>query len=207
MSLSAQSVSASVSALLPPTGLTGTLQAGPQANLTWKDNATNETGYNLERAVNGGAFATLTTLGVNATSYTDTTILPGNTYTYRVAATSTIGLSAYTNTVAVIVPVAPAAPTSFTVANGPNGNGSSRSVVLTWTANLANVTGFTIQRATNATFTSGLNTVTVAGNTLTLTQTGLTRNTAYYFRIKANNGSFISSAWLNVTPLPITTNP
>jgi len=79
-------------------------------------------------------------------------------------------------------------------------------VVLTWVDLSNNEAGFTIQRATNATFTSGLNTVTVAANSTTLTQTGLARNMQYWYRINANN-IIGSSAWVNATPLPIRTNP
>jgi hypothetical protein len=68
------------------------------------------------------------------------------------------------------------------------------------------VTGFTIQRSTNAAFTAGLNTVNVAPGVRTLQQTGLARNTSYFYRIRANNG-LVSSAWVTATPLPITTNP
>ena len=46
-----------------PTGLTATLQSGPQVGLTWTDNATNETGFVVERAVGAGAFSTLATVG------------------------------------------------------------------------------------------------------------------------------------------------
>ena len=57
-----------------------------------------------------------------------------------------------------------------------------------------------------STFTAGLNTITVGAAVRTLAQTGLARNTSYFYRIRANSG-VVSSAWLNATPLPITTNP
>ena len=44
-----------------PTNLTATLLAGPQVSLTWTDNATNETGFVVQRSDNGGAFATIAT--------------------------------------------------------------------------------------------------------------------------------------------------
>jgi hypothetical protein len=205
MSLTAQSVSTPVSVIPAPTNLTATLQAGPQIRLAWTDNTSNETGYVVERSVNGGAFATLTTLAANATSYVNTGSQAGATYAYRVAATSAAGPSAYSNTAQVVVPVAPAAPTSLSAANGAN-SGNNRSVILNWTANLTNVTGFTIQRATNAAFTSGLASVPAAATATTYTWTGLSRNTSYYFRIVANNG-FVPSAPTNATPFPILTNP
>ena len=72
--------------------------------------------------------------------------------------------------------------------------------------NAANETNFTVQRATNATFTTGLNSATLAANATTLTQT-VTRNTTYYYRIRANNTVSGSSAWVNALPFPIRTGP
>lgn len=183
--------------------------------MAWTDNATTESGFAIQRAANGGAFATIAVAparnNTGNTTFVDTTVQPGITYSYRVAAVNLAGgvsaLSAYTNTASVVMPPAPAVPSSLRAAAGPNGNGNNRSVILTWTqANALNVTGFTIQRSTNAAFTAGLNTANVAAGLRTLTQTGLARNTSYFYRIRANNTP-VFSAWLNATPLPITTNP
>jgi hypothetical protein len=178
--------------------------------LTWTDNATNETGFILERSVNGGAFQVLTNppahTGTGFVTFVDTPVTAGTTYAYQVRATNTSGPSGNSNTVTLTVPAVPTAPSSFTATNGAN-QGNLRRVVLNWTDNSNNETGFSIQRATNAGFTTGLNTVAVGANVQTFTQTGLTRNTNYYFRIRANNGSIISSGWVNATPLPIQTNP
>jgi FtsP/CotA-like multicopper oxidase with cupredoxin domain len=209
MSLTAQSVSAQVDIILAPTGLTATLQAGPQVRLNWTDNSTNETGFSIQRSTDGVNFTQIAVApahnNTGAVSFIDPNIASNTTYTYRVAAVNGTRTSLFTNTASVSVPVAPAAPTSLTAANGAN-SGSNRSVVLTWTANLTNVTGFTIQRATNSTFTSGLTSVSVASTATTYTWTGLSRNTNYYFRILANNGFAVSSP-TNATPFPILTNP
>ena len=62
-----------------PTGLTATLDTTvPQVNLAWTDNATNETGYVVERSDNGGAFTLIATLPADIVSYTDTTVASGN---------------------------------------------------------------------------------------------------------------------------------
>ncbi len=194
-----------------PTTLTATLQAGPQISLTWNDVATNETGFVIQRSTSGGAFNQIATAparsGTGSVSYVDTTTLPNTTYAYQVAAVNLAGTSAFVASAPVTIPAVPAAPSNFTAANGANGNGNSRSVVLRWTDNSANETSFTIQRATNAAFTSGLVSTTVAANAQTLTLTGLTRNTQYWFRIRTNNGTFVFSVWVNATPFPIRTNP
>ena len=160
--LTVQSVSDTIGVNQPaaPTNLTATLQAGPQISLTWRDNATTETGFVVERSVNGAAFTQFATAPArNSTgnvTLIDTTTQPGNTYSYQVAATNVAGMSAYSNTASVTVPVMPAAPSNFTAVNGPNGAGSSRTVILNWTDKSTNETGFTIQRATNAAFTQNL---------------------------------------------------
>jgi hypothetical protein len=200
---------------LAPSLLTATLQAGPQARLAFRDNATNEGGFVIERRVlDVGEFTRIavapTRSGTGSVTYTDTTILPATQYEYRVAAVNLFGgvpsLSAYSNVAntAASDPL-PGAPSNVTAVNGAN-QGNKRAVALTWSDNALNETSFTIQRATNAAFTTGLNTSTVAANATSVTQTGLSKATTYYFRIRANN-AVGSSAWANATPFPIVTNP
>jgi fibronectin type 3 domain-containing protein len=200
---SAYSNTASVSVPSPPaapSGLTATLQPGPQVGLTWTDNATNETGFVVERAVGAGAFSTLATVGprinTGSVSYVDTTVTTGNTYAYRVKAVNGAGSSAYSNTASVSLSSPLAAPSGLT-ARAARTTGLTDTVTLRWTDNANNETGFTIQRATNSTFTAGLNTSTVAANTTTTQQTGLARGRIYWYRIRAVN-LVGASAWSNV---------
>ena len=69
------------------------------AQLTWADNATDETGYRLERKVNdSGTYSTLATLGAGATGHTDPgPFTNGNVYYYRVIATGPGGDSLASN--------------------------------------------------------------------------------------------------------------
>jgi len=189
-----------------PANLSAALAAGPQISLAWKDNATDETSYIVQRSIDGINFNQIASLAANSVSYVDAGIMAGMTYTYRVAASNSAGLSGFSNTASVAVPSVPVAPTNLTVVNGPNAN-KTRSVILSWFDNSNNETGFTIQRATNSTFTLGLANIPVAANTQSLTVTGLSRSTQYWFRIRSNNGSFIFSIWVNANPFPILTNP
>lgn len=195
-----------------PTSLSATLQAGPKVLITFTDNAMTETGFVVERSDNGGAFVQIAKLparsNTGSVSYTDNLTLSAAdvTYVYRVAAVNVAGLSGYAVSPTILLSAQPAAPGNFTATNGANG-GNSRSVILNWQDLSGNETGFTIQRATNSTFTKGLNTATVNADVTTLTQTGLSRNTQYWYRIRSNNGTTVSSAWVNAAPFPITTNP
>lgn len=216
-SLTARSVSGQLVVGDPPSApsaFTAVLQEGPQIRLAFTDNASNEVRFLVERSTDGGGFVSIVTLPAKnrtgSVTYTDDTVVAGAanaSYSYRVTAVNAAGTSGYAVAAPVLVPATPAAPSAFTAVNGADGKGSNRTVILTWTDNSGNETGFTIQRATDASFTSGLSSANVGAGGTTLTQSGLSRNTQYWYRIRANNGAFVSSAWVFVTPQPIITNP
>jgi hypothetical protein len=54
--------------------------------LSWDDNSSTETSFELQRQSSGGAWATLTSPAANATSYTDNSVEGNTTYNYRVRA-------------------------------------------------------------------------------------------------------------------------
>ncbi len=117
-----------------------------------------------------------------------------------------VGLSAsFVGPTNAVVPPIAAAPTNFTVSVVKNPTGPNYTATLTWQV-LTNPTNFTIQRATNASFTTGLNTSTAAAAARSATQT-LPRNTTFYFRIRANDNISGPSAWSNALPFPIRTGP
>jgi len=193
---------------LAPTNLTAVLQAGPQVLLSWTDNATDETGFIIERRVLGGTFAPLPITvpannGTGSVSYTDTTVSAGNTYEYQVRAVNAIGQSTPSNIASVIIPAPPVAPSNVSATAARSGNRNAR-VTLTWTDNSNNETGFNIQRATDAAFTANVVNATVGANATTYTTGNIARATQYYFRVRSYNGQG-QSAWVNASPFPITT--
>ncbi len=188
-----------------PSNLVGAQSGPPLAvRLTWTNNATYPaaTEVTIERATNAAFTQNLAvfTTGPAASAYTDTTVAAGTTYYYRVRSENTVGYSVWSNTATVRV-LAPATPPTNLVARGFATNATQASVNLTWAeAPTTTVTGFTIQLATNAAFTTGLKTVTVPGPSRAYSFTALLRRTKYYVRIQALNGSGASS-WVtaNVT--------
>jgi hypothetical protein len=65
--------------------------------MSWTDNAIDETGFEVERAVYGGSYGQIDTTGANVTSYRDTTPTPGQRYYWRIRAVNASGSSAYSS--------------------------------------------------------------------------------------------------------------
>ena len=157
-----------------------------------------EAGFSIERSVNGGAFAVLTTMGAHVgtgvMTYNDTSAAAGTAYVYRVRAYNLGGYSAYTNT-AAITPAAPTVPGSLT-ASTIQTPATQTQVTLTWTDPLTE-TSFTVYR-TNSTYTTILGTATLPANQTVYIRNGLARLTTYYYEVRSNNG-YGSSAWARVS--------
>ncbi|WP_353510973.1 multicopper oxidase domain-containing protein [Intrasporangium sp.] len=175
-----------------PTTLATTLQAGPQASLTWRDNATNETGFVVERAlVVSGVVGTFTPVATaparsntGSVTYVDKTVRPGATYTYRVKAVNGAGSSAYSSpSTNLTVPALPAAPTG--VAGTAVRQGGGERVTLTWNG-VPGLTGYTIQWSTSSTFATVSGSAPV-GSAATTYTTGSIARQAWYFRIGSVN--------------------
>jgi uncharacterized protein (TIGR02145 family) len=96
-----------------PTNLTATVISSTQVNLSWTDNSTNETGFKVERKLQGGDFSQIGNTGGDIVTYSDPNLTPGTTYIYRVIASNSAGNSTvYSNEVTVT--------TSGGVVNLPN---------------------------------------------------------------------------------------
>jgi len=95
-----------------PTNLTArpSTSVANAIDLAWKDNASDETGYRIERSTDGTNFYPLAGTGPNATANRNTSLTPGKRYYYRVYAVNAAGRSPYSNTASAVLPTAAIAP-------------------------------------------------------------------------------------------------
>lgn len=189
-SLTAQSVSDTLGVNAPaaPTTLTATVTSGPQVSLSWRDNATNESGFVIERQVNGaGGFTQLATPPARANTgtvtYVDGSVSTGNTYEYRVSAVNVAGRSTASNTAAaaVLLPGQPVINTAVAARAGAN-----ERITLTW-GDVANETSYVVQWSTSSTFAtiSGQSAALPAGTTSYTT--GNIARQPWFVRVRAVN--------------------
>jgi subtilisin family serine protease len=80
-----------------PGGLSAQTVSDDQIDLSWTDNTSSETGYAIERRISSTGFSEVARVGVDATSYSDTGLSAGVTYTYRARAVTGTGASPYSN--------------------------------------------------------------------------------------------------------------
>lgn len=94
-----------VTPLAAPTGLTAKV-SGSAINLAWTSADKNATGFYVLRSANNLAFSTVATLtSIATTSWSDTNVVPGDIYDYRVQAYNAVTCSALSNTASAMLPV------------------------------------------------------------------------------------------------------
>ena len=180
---------------LAPTNLSASAVSSSIVSLSWTDNSTNEDGYKIERKVTGGAYIPLVTLSKNVTSFFDSSVTTNITYTYRVYAYNAIGSSAsYSNeasatpsNIATVIPVAPSNLSTAVV--------SSSKISLSWTDNSTNESGFKIERKISSGVYSPL--ATTAANVTTYSDSSVTANTTYTYRVYSFNSAGASASYSN----------
>ncbi len=168
-----------------PSLLTVTVTTNSAVELNWRDNSTDETGFEVWRYIYGsGTYTLYATVDKNITTYTDNTIQKGVQYNYMVRAYVASGTlySPYSNSASIgaglINP-----PSNITYAYV-----SSTQVLLSWTDTSDNENGFKVEWKIGSdgvwNVLSWLNPNVTAYNV-----TNLNPYTKYYFRVRAYSSS------------------
>ncbi|TMC67297.1 MAG: fibronectin type III domain-containing protein [Chloroflexi bacterium] len=137
-----------------PGSFTATAVAFNQINLTWQDNSTNETGFEVYQSTTGpaGSFSLLVTTGPRATSYSDFGVVGSKEYCYEVRAFRTTGRkNNYSDFSAVACATTPRSlvPAPPSAVNAAPYNGYA--VHVTWMDNSTDESNFRIERSGTAT--------------------------------------------------------
>ena len=191
----------------------------------WSDPNTNQQGFNVYRSSDGINYSKIATVSAGTTSYSDTGLTAGTNYYYRIGAYMDAGetfsassmqktsgqaplqvvpIQPIQQTTPVVVPVAPGAPTQFTV-----NNATLTSLTLNWSYSGTDEKGFKVYRSTDGTnFTVVTN---VDANSTTFVDSGLSSSKAYTYKIAAFNdaGETTTSATsaTTLTPAPVVVAP
>jgi tripartite motif-containing protein 71 len=133
----------------------------------------------------------MATVGSNVTSYSNTGLTASTSYSYRVRAYNSVGDSDDSNPATAVTqaaPVLPIAPTNLAAVAI-----SKSQINLSWTDNSSNETGFRIERCKGPTCTNFALIATVGANVTSFSNTSLSANTTYRYRIYAYNANGNSS--------------
>ena len=177
-------VTVTLGQLEAPTYLTATAVSTSQVNLSWVDNSSAENYFKVLRSTNGTSFTVVAWVPTNGTTYSDTGRTPGTTYYYRVQAYENGGgLSPLSNTASATTFVTniPPAAASNLFARAV----SSSQVDLGWSDNSSNETGFRIERSASG--GSFVPLFTTGADVTSHSDTGLTLNTTYAYRVVSFN--------------------
>src|SRR2546428_7966985 len=120
-----------------------------QIALTWQDNSSNETGFIVTRSGDGVSYSNIALCAANATSFVDSSVVPGYTYYYKTCAVSGAETSDFSNVAsATVAPTTvPLAPSNLSATLQKSGQGkkASLSALVTWQDNSTNERGFVFQ--------------------------------------------------------------
>ncbi|MGE5609827.1 MAG: PA14 domain-containing protein, partial [Bacillota bacterium] len=188
----------------------------PSVNISWTDNAINETSTRIEMSTDGGqTWTTARTLldhdggdngmpslvsnpngaAVQTPAYTIDFLAPNTAYKFRV-----VEHNAWGETISASIDVTtPAAIVAPAVSNLTVTSFGKDNVSLKWTDNSLNETGFRIERSLDGQ-TNWTAVTTTNRNVTSFTDTGLTSSTTYYYRVVATNaaGDAVVSNIVNV---------
>lgn len=192
-SMTVSSTSAALGVNLPakpaaPSNLAATIASATRVNLSWRDNASTETGFVVERATGTGDFAQVGTVpalsGTGGTVlFADTAVVAGASYRYRVTAVNLAGASGPSN-VASIDLVAPTAPSGVTGTAARSGNGET--ITVRWTPTSNNAASYRVEWSATSAFTSVAGSATAGSGATQLTTPRIARQ-PWFVRVVAVN--------------------
>jgi len=134
-----------------PSDLSATTLSSTKTELTWTDNSNNEYGFKIERSA-GQEFILIDSCGPGDGFYSDTGLVSGTIYTYRVYGFNMSDELHYSNEAETTTQDYPAGPPAIPAAFSAKAI-SSDQIGLTWQNNADNEEGYVLERKEGETFT------------------------------------------------------
>ena len=185
-----------------PTNLALTALLNAEIKLDWvaptTTNGAPVTSYNIERSTNGSTWSVLVN-NVSGLTHTDTSLVTSQVYYYKVSANNLYGTSGFSASANVMASDVPSQVTGLTATSLQN-----YEIQLDWTAPNANgypVSGYTIERSTDAGATWSVLAADTQNTDVTYTDINLTVSQTYHYKISAINqvGTGLASADANAS--------
>ena len=177
--------------VLTPSNLSATAQDN-SIILRWQDNSIVESGFRIERDA-GSGFIQIAEVGTDTVTYTDSNIVYGIEYRYRVSAFTATSVSDFTAVITITSPLE-YAPSNLTATAGDT------TISLQWTDNCNFEEGFRVERDAGTGF---IQIAEVGSDTTTFTDTALQFGVEYSYRVAA----FTSSSQSDYTSEVLITSP
>jgi len=156
-----------------PSNLTATAISDTAITVIWNDNSGNETGFRVERSVDGINWTEIAVTGSNSTSFNDTGLFASTNYSYRVRAYNSNGFSQYSNTGSVLTTAANCATATPALSLAPSSLYTQTNAATSFNISLTNkdssacgISAFTLTNSDGATL--GTFTLSPAGSTSTV---------------------------------------
>jgi hypothetical protein len=181
-----------------PTGAYASIVSQRSITLNWTDNSTNESSFEISRAIDGGAFSPLATInGVSGTgnrTYVDNTVFPTGRYSYQVFAINNTGYSPLSTTTAIYRTPndPPIAPSDLALQDNALGLDF---IKIYWINNDFKVDAFVIEYSFDQ--ANWITLDEISPNDPGYVANNLLEGKLYYFRVKAKNDGG-SSGYSNV---------
>jgi hypothetical protein len=171
---------------------TQAVASSTQIDVTWQDNATDETRFEIHRSTTGetGTFALVGTADPNVVTYSDLGVAVGTSYCYKVRGVRVNGrniiYSLFSNTVcATIAAPQPPPPPPPAAPSNAQAYAYSTRISLGWQDNSSDETSFEVHRSTTG--EAGTFTVlkSVPADVVALSDTGLASAAQYCYKVRA----------------------
>ncbi|UII25515.1 fibronectin type III domain-containing protein [Fulvivirga maritima] len=167
-----------------PASLTATAAGYNAIDLTWLDNSSTESAFEIYRSLStNGTYTVIHSTEANETTWTDTGLEGNTTYFYKIKAINSNSSSEFAGPASATTedyPSTPSAPDNL-VATAASNN----TINLTWEDNATNETGFEVYRTTSSTGQNYTLIATTEAEISTYSDNQLFGNNTYYYRVRA----------------------